>query len=89
VGTRNKLNDLNNHLFEQLERLNDDELNGDDLKLEIDRSKAITQIASNIIQNGYLALKALKHFDDYGYGMQREVPDILKLAAGGRKNEER
>lgn len=41
---RNKLTDLNNHLFEQLERLNDDELSEEELEKEIKRSKAMEGI---------------------------------------------
>lgn len=55
---RNTLGDLNNHLFEQLERLNDEELQGESLSEEINRSKAISDIASKIISNGDLVLKA-------------------------------
>jgi hypothetical protein len=50
--------DLNNHLFEQLERLNDDDLKGDALKEEIERARAVASIATQIIANGSLALKA-------------------------------
>lgn len=42
---KNKLVDLNNHLFEQLERLNDDELTDADLEKEIKRSKAMACIS--------------------------------------------
>ena len=56
----NKLIDLNNHLFAQLERLGEEELNGDALKDEIDRSRAISGIASNIVENARLALEAHK-----------------------------
>ncbi|MGG1340134.1 hypothetical protein ABE244_06050 [Bacillus toyonensis] len=55
---RNTLGDLNNHLFEQLERLNDDELKGKKLSEEINRANAVTKIASKIIENGSLVLKA-------------------------------
>ena len=55
-GTRNKISDLNNHLFEQLERLNDADINGDALNAEIARAKAITGIASQIVANGQLVL---------------------------------
>ena len=40
--TRNKLIDLNNHLFEALERINDDKLEGDKLQEEMNRAKTIT-----------------------------------------------
>ena len=55
---KNKLIDLNNHLFEQLERLNDDDLKGDDLGQEIKRSQAMSSCAAQIVNNAALALKA-------------------------------
>ena len=57
---KNTLVDLNDQLFEQLERLNDVELKGDDLKEEIERSKAVAGISKNIIENSKLALEAEK-----------------------------
>lgn len=62
---RNTLGDLNNHLFAQLERLGDEELDGEDLSKEIQRSKAITQVAGKIIQNGSLVLKAQEFHTEY------------------------
>jgi len=61
---RNTLGDLNNHLFEQLERLNDEDLIGEKLIQEINRTKAISEIASRIISNGSLVLAAKKLNDD-------------------------
>lgn len=57
---RNTLGDLNNHLFEQLERLNDEELKGEELAEEIDRAKTIGDIANKIICNANLVLQAEK-----------------------------
>ena len=76
---KNRLGDLNNHLFEELERLNDEELTGDKLLEEITRAKTISNVAQTIINNGELALKAKKHFDEYGIN---EIPDLLKLGDG-------
>lgn len=61
---KNTLNDLNNHLFAQLERLGDEDLKGDNLKEEIDRAKAVTVIAAKVIENGSLVLEAKKFMDD-------------------------
>lgn len=55
---KNRLTDLNNHLFEQLERLNDPALKGDKLKEELARSQGMTSIAGHIIQNAAVVLKA-------------------------------
>jgi len=57
---QNTLGDLNNHLFAQLERLGEEDLKGEDLIEEINRSKAITSVATQIINNGSLVLQAEK-----------------------------
>lgn len=71
---KNTLTDLNNYLFESIERLNDDTLDEAQLDREIKRSEAVQKIASTIIANGTLALQAKKHLDEYGQGDNVELP---------------
>lgn len=71
------LKDLNNHLFGQLDRLKDENLKGDELKEEIERSKAVSSIAATIINNGNLVLKA-KKFSDDRWDADSEIPKMLE-----------
>lgn len=71
---KNKLTDLNNHLFAALERLNDESIKGDKLEEEISRSKAVTGVAREIIANGKLVLEAQKEF-----GGMNTAPAMLGL----------
>lgn len=59
---KNNLKDLNNTLFAQLELLADDEAMKEPevLKREIARSKAMSEIAGNIIDVANLQLEAIK-----------------------------
>jgi hypothetical protein len=61
---KNKLIDLNNHLFAQLERLSEEDRTGEKLTEEIERSRAVGMIARNIIDNARLALDAQKALGD-------------------------
>lgn len=75
---QNKLSDLNNHLFAQLERLGDEELSGEKLAEEIDRSKAVTDVASQIIASGNLVLKALIASEGGTLNPQSKLPPMLE-----------
>lgn len=55
---RNKLSDLNNHLFMALERLNDEDLDIEKLELEEKRVKAISSVSHQIISVSNLVYKA-------------------------------
>lgn len=77
MGVRNTLGDLNNHLFEQLERLNNDKVKGENLKEEIQRAKAISDIADNVIKNGSLVLEGQKIMNDR-MDADQELPRMLK-----------
>ena len=71
---KNTLGDLNNHLFMQLERLNDEDLKGDNLTEEIERSKAVANIAKEIILNAKIVLDAKKYSTEY----MQESPKMLE-----------
>ncbi|MDO4667028.1 MAG: hypothetical protein Q4A90_04240 [Streptococcus sp.] len=58
--TQNKPSNLTNHLFMALERLGDEDLTMEQLEMEIERSKAISNVAGKIIDNGRLILEAQK-----------------------------
>lgn len=68
MGTKTTLTDLNEYLFQSLERLTNDDLNAEQLDAEIKRSDAVQRVAKTIIENGTLALNAKKHLDEYGVG---------------------
>lgn len=77
---RNKSTDLNNHLFEMLERLNDDEVIGDKLEEEIQRAKAITDVSKSIIENAKLSLDAAKLTAEYSGRVV--IPDMIGVGNG-------
>lgn len=78
---KNTLTDLNNYLFETLERLTDDEMDEESMKKEITRSQAVNAVATTIIQNGELALKTMKHLNDYGIETPKDsLPPMLQSA---------
>lgn len=80
---QNKLIDLNNHLFEELERLNDEDLKDDKLDHEIKRSEAICKVSTQIIANADLVLNATKLQLEYSRDGSDEL-DRLKQLTGGK-----
>lgn len=74
---RNKLMDLNNHLFAQLERLGDESLKSDELDIEIGRAKAITGIAKNVIENAKVCLEATR-FSIREMPLNKRLPEQFK-----------
>jgi hypothetical protein len=77
---KNKLIDLNNHLFAQLERLGDEDLSPEEIKLEIGRSKEMSNLGHTIIDNAALAFKVKKHQDDVGFiDPEHSLPAMLEV----------
>lgn len=76
---KNKMTDLNNVLFEQLERLQDDEAMKDDqnFKREIERSRAIVGVSSQIIKNATLTVQAARFVAEYGSDAKKAVAGLI------------
>lgn len=76
---KNTLSDLNNYLFEQLERLNDDSLSEEELEREMKKTDAVVKVSEKIIETGELAFRTMQHMDQYGYGSDRVIPAMLEM----------
>jgi len=74
---KNTLGDLNNYLFESLERINDDSLDEEGFEREIKRADATVKIGKAIVNNARVQLDALKHMDEYGYEGKRVMPVMI------------
>ena len=75
---KNGMMDLNNILFEQLERLNYDDLDEEGLEREIKRSKPMVSVAQAIIANADTAIKAQKLAYEYGDQRNIDIPLLGK-----------
>lgn len=71
---KNKLLDLNNHLFAQIERLSDEELSEEALAKEVKRTEAIIRVGEQIISNAALALSGAKLVAEYGGKFETMLP---------------
>lgn len=81
---KNRLIDLNNHLFAQLERLSNEDLKEEQLTLEINRTRAIGEVSRHIIDNARLALHAQKALGD----SIRKLPVMLRDVNDGEDDKE-
>ena len=75
---KNTLHDLNNHLFAQLERLSEEELNGEELSKEISRTGAIVNVASQIIDNANVVMKAVALNENGILRADTKLPTMLE-----------
>ena len=77
---KNNLSDLNNHLFNILEQLEDDELMQDKETAErtIQRAKAMSQVSAQIIRVANVQLQALKTAESCGL-LQEEMPALVAV----------
>lgn len=84
---KNKLADLNDHLFAQLERLADETLTPERLEQEAQRSDAIVQVADQIIRNADLTFRAAKLVADHGDRFRGVLGGLIAPPTGGESGK--
>jgi len=57
---KNKLEDLRDHLFAQMERLNDEELTGEQMEREAKRAKSMVSLSSAIVDTAKIEVQYLE-----------------------------
>lgn len=72
---KNSVQDLNNHLFAQLERLNDESTSPVKMAQEIEKAKAMASVATVVSKNASLELQAQKLLSE---GDIHQKPAILR-----------
>lgn len=80
--TKNKLTDLNDHLFAQIERLSVEGLTPEQIETEATRGAAIVAVADQVIRNAELVYKAASlvanHGDRFRPALAALMPPTVK-----------
>jgi len=72
---KNNLSNLNDYLFEQLDRLTNDDFVGEKLREEIARVEAVVDVSAKIIENANLQVNVCKMA--YDAGVDVKMPQLL------------
>lgn len=81
AAMKNKLSDLNNHLFAQLERLCDEDLTSEQIADEVKRTDAIVAVSDQIVSNANVVLKAVGIVATHGDRFKGQLAMISGPAA--------
>lgn len=74
--TKNRLANLNDHLFAQLERLANEEMTSEQIDMEVRRSDAVVAIADQILRHATLQVQAAKIMSDHGNDPTKHLPQV-------------
>lgn len=75
---KRNLGDLSDILFDQLERLNNPELTGEELEAELDRSKAVSAVAGQVISNANTVIRGYELRQAMTEGGSVDAPRLLE-----------
>lgn len=73
---KNKLSDLNNHIFAQLERLGEEGLTPEQIDQESKRGQAIVALANQVVSMASLQVQAAKIMYEAGQDPANYLPQI-------------
>jgi hypothetical protein len=73
---KNKLSDLNDHLFAQIERLANEDLTPEKIETEVKRGNAIVGLADQILRHASLQVQAAKIISDHGLDPSKHLPEL-------------
>lgn len=82
---KNRLTDLNDHLFAQMERLSEEGLSTEKIADEVSRAEAIVKIADKIVDNARLALQACELVAKHGDRFQKHLPMLNGPSKGAEE----
>jgi hypothetical protein len=73
---KNKLSDLNDHLFAQIERLANEDLTPEKIETEVRRGNAIVAVADQVLRHATLQVQAAKILSDHGIDPTSHLPHV-------------
>lgn len=71
---KNRITDLNDHLFAQIERLSAEGLTKEQLEAEVQRTDAMVKVADMIVDNARLGIQAATLVANHGDRFRKDLP---------------
>lgn len=80
--TKNRLSDLNDHLFAQIERLADDDNTLEKIEQEHKRAEAMVAVADQILRTAAIQIQAAKLVNDHDGADPRPYLSMMEKPRG-------